>query len=206
MGHGLRRILLPSLEVSKGFLNVPLGKCSFDRCTNLGCPGGSIRLQRGPYLPLHCACCRLAQSTSLMKHGAVADDALCVIQDPVALLPTFWLGLLAREFQCFKVAGQFIVRLGWELQGEALMLPTVCHQPSSPPCVEGGNSCVMVRIVDQRHLKSNLLEITNIPLPCQNVIRLSVVPSPHLLLMPRPSILGCLHLALQVDKISERHQ
>ncbi len=62
-----------------------------------------IRLQRGPYPPLHGVCRRLAESTSPVEHGAVADDDPRVIRDPNVPLSTFWLGLLARESECFEV-------------------------------------------------------------------------------------------------------
>jgi hypothetical protein len=132
----------------------------------------------------------------------VAGDAPRIAQNPVVSLPTFWLGLLAREFQCFKVAGQFVMQLGWELQGEALTLSTIFCQLTCVPWVEGDNGCTMIRIVNQRHPKSNLLKVTHIPPPSQDVVWLGMMPSPHLLLMPLPSFLGHLHLALPDSKFS----
>ncbi len=194
-GCSLQRNLIPSLEISKGFLNVLPGKCKFDRCTSLCCPGVLIRLQQGPYPPLHCACRHLAQTTSPVEHGAVADDTPHIIQNPVVPLPTFWLGLLTCEFQCFKVAGQSIVWLGWELQGGVLTLLMVYHQPSCPLCMEGDDGHAMIRIMDQWHPKSNLSKVMNIPLSCQNVVWLGMMLSPHPLLMSRPLFIGRLHLA-----------
>jgi hypothetical protein len=56
--------------------------------------------------------------------------------------------------------------------------------------------------MNQQCPKSNLPEVTNISLPCQNVTQMGVVPSLHLHYTPPPPLLGHLHLALPEDKFS----
>jgi hypothetical protein len=63
---------------------------------------------------------------------------------------------------------------------------------------------VMIRIMDQRHPKCNSLQVTYVPLLRQDVVRLGIVPSPHPLLLPRPSFLSRLHFAPPEGKIFEK--
>jgi hypothetical protein len=92
------------------------------------------------------------------------------------------------------------MRLGWELQGEALLLSMVFYQPMCLPRVEGDNGRAVIRVVNQQRLKINLSKVTYVPPPHQDVVWLGMMPSPHPLLMPRPLFLGRLHLAMPEGK------
>jgi hypothetical protein len=115
---------------------------------------------------------------------------------PFTLPPLFLVWFCAHLLQRLKGKGESGVWLRCELQWEALSSLAVCCQFPSSPSMIGRDDCPMVRIVDNGRSKCNLSKIPKFVLPYQNIIRLSVVPSPHPLLIPGPSRLGCLHFAL----------
>ena len=115
------------------------------------------------------------------------------VRDPITAFPTFRVRLLTLLSQCFEVEGQSGMRLWGELQREALSSLAVCCHATRTSGVEGRNNRPMIRMMDQGRSERHLPEVPNILLPYQNVVRLGLIPSPHPLLAPCPSLPSSLH-------------
>ena len=85
---------------------------------------------------------------------------------------------------------------------KALPMLAVLRQRLVSPRSKCCNDRTMVRVVNQGRSKSNLPQEPNVPLPCQDVVWLGMIPSPHALLPPRPALLCRLHPASSQGEFS----